>query len=232
MRSLTQAELQALRASLRDQWLKTAQQAGASAQQSEALWLDLLNRYGEAGRAYHNLSHIAALLAHAERCRASLKEPLVVAMAIWFHDVIYDTHASDNEERSAALAVAVLHGWGLDAPRIARVEACILATKKHALLGDGGANGADADQAYFLDMDLAILGVAPALYNQYSAAIREEYRWVPDPAYRAGRTAVLQKFLLRPRLYFTSQFADAYERQARTNLEQEVQRLGDQDESN
>jgi predicted metal-dependent HD superfamily phosphohydrolase len=38
-------------------------------------------------------------------------------LAIWFHDAVYDTRRSDNEEESAAWSIKILRGF-LDRPQI------------------------------------------------------------------------------------------------------------------
>ncbi|CCA57354.1 hypothetical protein SVEN_4068, partial [Streptomyces venezuelae ATCC 10712] len=48
------------------------------------------------------------------------------------------------------------------------------------------------------DADLAILATAPDTYQGYAAAVREEYAFVPDDAFREGRAAVLRHLLDSP----------------------------------
>ena len=84
----------------------------------------------------------------------------------------------------------------------------------------------DPDTRVLLDVDLAILGSAPARFAYYQRAIREEYRWVPEPLYRSRRTALLRSFLDRPSVYLTLWFRDRLERRARQNLSRAVQDRG------
>ena len=81
------------------------------------------------------------------------------------------------------------------------------------------------DCAFFLDMDLSILGAAPEVFTAYEAAIRKEYAFVPAADYRQGRSAILKSFLAREQLYFTAYFRDRLEPQARQNLQQSLARL-------
>ena len=46
-----------------------------------------------------------------------------------------------------------------------------------------------SDAAYFLDMDLSILGMPWPEYEHYAQAIRQEYAHVPMTDYKTGRTA-------------------------------------------
>jgi predicted metal-dependent HD superfamily phosphohydrolase len=76
-----------------------------------------------------------------------------------------------------------------------------------------------------LDADLAVLSADEPAYDAYADAIRREYAWVPEADYRAGRRRVLERFLVRPRIYFTMEMAEA-EPKARANLRREIGRLG------
>ena len=64
--------------------------------------------YAEPHRAYHHLGHVLDCLELARGVRDRLESPVAVELALWYHDAIYDSRASDNEERSAAFAVAEL----------------------------------------------------------------------------------------------------------------------------
>lgn len=179
----------------------------------------LAQKYSEARRAYHNLSHIQALLRHAESFRHELQDYDAVAFAIWFHDTIYNPRKGDNEEKSAELAAEMLRKLTLPHETVAAVEQMILATKKHELLNDS------ADLKLFLDFDLSILGTSEDVYQCYSQTIRKEYSWVPYFLYRQGRKKVLESFLYRDQLYFTETMKALYETQARQNIETELSRL-------
>lgn len=204
---------------LRQQWNQLCANYESSSSASRAAFALLSEKYSEKHRAYHNLSHIRALLAHAESFRHELQSYDTVAFAIWFHDAIYSTKKNDNEEKSADLAEETLSQ--LSAPRemIAAIQQMILATKKHELLNDS------ADLKCFLDFDLSILGASAEVYEQYSQAIRKEYSWVPYFLYRKGRKKVLESFLKRERLYFTEAMNARLEIQARQNLERELSLL-------
>ena len=61
----------------------------------------------------------------------------------------------------------------------------------------------DTNGEVLCDADLAILAAAPEEYAAYAAAVREEYGFVPDDAFRDGRAAVLRQLLGLPRLFRT-----------------------------
>ena len=190
---------------------------------SEPVHAELICAYTAPCRHYHDLRHIEALLGLADACADLIADREAVEAAIWFHDAIYDTRCRDNEERSAALAVARLAGT-TDNDRIARIAAMIRATTGHAV-PDFADTAARRDCALFLDMDLAILGGPPAEFDAYEAAVRREYDWVLDPQWRRGRRAVLAQFLGRPAIYATRHFRASHEAAARRNLARAIARL-------
>ncbi len=189
----------------------------------DSLRTELTALYRQPGRHYHGLSHIEALLALLSRNSQAFTDPQAVEAAIWFHDAVYDSTRGDNEAKSAALAAEKLDGL-LASERLARVVAMIEATATHAL-PDIADEAARHDAALFLDMDLSILGAAPADFAAYERAVRREYAWVDDNAWRSGRAGVLRKFLERPRIFQTDLFRDLYEAQARDNIAQSLAAL-------
>jgi predicted metal-dependent HD superfamily phosphohydrolase len=200
------------------QSLTTAIDADPAA--SDTTWDALRKHYSEPHRAYHNLSHILALLRHADAEHAQIVQPETVELAIWFHDVIYDTRARDNEERSAIWACDALHAMGAGTELSAAVATCIRATQGHE-----ASTSALPDLPLFLDIDLAILGAPEDVYDHYSRAIRAEYGWVGETAYKAGRGEVLKRFLARPALFHIPSIANRLEGRARHNIARELQQL-------
>ncbi|NUS21288.1 MAG: hypothetical protein HOQ25_16105 [Mesorhizobium sp.] len=189
----------------------------------EALKKELSAFYQAGDRHYHSLAHIKAMLALASEYRHLLDDPRAVEAAIWFHDAIYDSRAKDNEAKSAELAEKRLAGRA-SPHRIARIAAMINATATHQLppFRDEGALN---DAALLLDMDLAILGAEPAVFDAYEKAVRLEYGWVEEPIWRAGRSAVLKGFLARPHIFYTTEFRQRFEAKARQNIERSLAAL-------
>jgi predicted metal-dependent HD superfamily phosphohydrolase len=90
---------------LSDAWFALMQQLAVSPDHAQQGWQQLQQHYTEPNRAYHNFSHIAAMLRHLAQSPLTVHDEAVLKLAIWFHDLIYDPKAKDNEVRSAALAV-------------------------------------------------------------------------------------------------------------------------------
>ena len=200
-------------------WLTLLSNLGIEPNTGKSIWLSLAAAYGANGRFYHNLSHIEEMLDVAEQLRDVAEDFTAVQLAIWFHDVIYDPRRSDNEAQSAAHAVQIFHPLGVSGAMLSKVSDLILATKSHQTAVN------DSDYFVLLDADLAILGAGPKQYQAYAQAIRREYSFVPDAAYRVGRTAVLQRFLARSPFYFTKWMRQNREDAVIRNLTWEIERL-------
>jgi predicted metal-dependent HD superfamily phosphohydrolase len=182
------------------------------------LYNQLVGAYSEQHRHYHTLQHLRDCLAHLDAAASLAQRPGEVELALWFHDAIYDPRRADNEERSAEWAWRSILAAGLTEDVAQRVQAMVLATKGHEA-------GDDADTRLLLDIDLAILGSAPARFDEFGEQVRAEYAHVPEPEFRARRARVLAGFLARPRIYATAPFHDALEHRARENLTRTIAAL-------
>lgn len=201
-----------------DRWQKLWNRLGATG--NGAKWYDVLTRaYSEQHRHYHNQQHIADCLAEFDPVRHLATKPDAVEFALWFHDVVYDSHAADNEEQSAAMAYRCLEAAGRYSLQ-ETVSALIMATKLHHIT--------DVNAAVMVDVDLTILGADEARFANYEADIRKEYAWVPEAVFNSKRAEILQRFLERQRLYATDVFANKYELQARRNLDRSIRLLMNQ----
>ncbi len=203
---------------LRQQWLALTVESRVTTDAALTVWREILTAYRAPQRHYHTLSHLGKMLAFVARHRSQAQNFTALRYAIWFHDVVYDPHRSDNEELSALHAERSLRELKVKAPVIAKTRRLILATQHHQ------ANHRNRDAQLLLDADLAILSASRSEYAAYARAIRREFSWVEDAAYRAGRTQVLQKFLARKQIYFTEAM-QANEAIARLNLTREIARL-------
>ncbi|MGW6457985.1 HD domain-containing protein [Streptomyces sp. NPDC055078] len=177
---------------------------------------ELLGRWGEPQRRYHTVTHLTAVLDHIDTLAEYAAGPDLVRLAAWFHDAVYLPDRSGNEERSARLALKALPEAGLTAGATAEVARLVRLTVTHAP-ADGDSNG-----AVLCDADLAILASGPEAYAAYAAAVREEYGFVPDDAFRAGRATVLRQLIGLPRLFHTPYGVRTWEERARRNLAAEL----------
>ncbi|MET8487645.1 hypothetical protein ABZV76_27540 [Streptomyces tendae] len=180
---------------------------------------DLLARWQEPQRRYHTLAHLTAVLDHVDVLAQHADDVDVVRLAAWFHDAVYRPDRSENEERSARLAERALPEAGVPAARTAEVARLVRLTVTHAPADD------DRDGQVLCDADLAILASPPSAYAAYTAAVREEYHFVPNDAFREGRAAILRQLLDLPSLFHTPYGRREWEATARHNLTGELEML-------
>ena len=179
----------------------------------------LLARWAEPHRRYHTLQHLRECLELFAAHRVLAERPGEVGVALWFHDAVYDTARHDNEAASADWARRVLRDAGAAQDVVARVDALILATRHSQ-------GPATPDERLLVDIDLAILGAAPARFDEYERQIRDEYAFVPEDVFRDRRAGILRGFLERPALFSTVALAARLEAPARANLAAAIARLG------
>lgn len=172
---------------------------------------DLLARWSEPHRRYHDVEHLADVLSIVDEFGAVAE----VSLAAWYHDAVYQPRAVDNEEQSARLAVHALNALAAG-DRAGEVARLVRLTAAHDPDPD------DANGVLLCDADLAVLARPADRYDRYAAAVREEYGHVPDDAFRAGRAAVLRHLLDLPVLYRTPDLRDRWEAAARANLHREL----------
>jgi predicted metal-dependent HD superfamily phosphohydrolase len=177
--------------------------------------------YNEPHRRYHNMVHVQAVVDRVTVLAAdnSLSgfHTAHLRLAAWFHDVIYNPTAHDNESLSAKFAQTELTSMGVEPHQTERIAALINMTAGH--------DPADDVAAVLLDADLWTLGGSEQDYFIYGALIREEYSQVSDAQWQIGRARFIETFLNRPRIFHTPAGLQQREVQARRNLAIELDRL-------
>jgi predicted metal-dependent HD superfamily phosphohydrolase len=185
----------------------------------EAAGLELLARYEQPHRAYHDKRHLSEVVAGVALLAEHAHDLSAVMMAAWWHDAVYEIGSDENEEASAALATATLAGWDADPDRVLAVGDLIRMTAQHAPADH------DVDGQVLSDADLSILASPKHRYAVYVTDVRREYAAVPDVAFRAGRAALLRGLLERPAIYRTPSAHERWEADARANIEAELREL-------
>lgn len=206
---------------LRGEWRTLGARLDRDDSSWQALGADLLERWTESHRRYHDAAHLEDVVLALDQLAVRgerIAEPTL--LAAWFHDAVYLGQPGEDERASANLAAHALEAQGLRPRLIGEVHRYILAT------APGAAPERPATPlAHLLDGDLAILGAGEKRYRAYSVAVREEYAHVPDPAFRSARAAILGGILEQSRIYRTDAAAELWEHRARRNLETEIARL-------
>lgn len=210
-------------------WQRAWQGAGCTAP-GDALAAELLARYREPQRRYHTLQHLSECLGHLEAVLDQVPDPAAIELALWFHDAVYELAgpgaasneqrgAASNEQRSALWAHQALLAGGAPPALARQVHDLVMATRHDAL-------PATPDQCWLVDIDLSILGAAPARFDEYERQVRDEYAFVPEELFRRKRAEVLAGFVARARIYSTPFFHDRLEAPARANLGRSIAALG------
>jgi predicted metal-dependent HD superfamily phosphohydrolase len=184
--------------------------------------------YAVPPRAYHDFHHVGEVLRHYQEVAAGpgWTQPREVALAVLYHDAIYEPGRSENEARSAQFAVEQIARWqpeaGIDAQRVAHL---IELTARHGQFvpADFDGDPAPDDVRRFLDCDMAILGAEPAVFDAYDRGIAAEYRGtLPAWLFRLNRRRFLKALLARERIFLSDFFHARLDAQARANLRRAV----------
>ncbi|MCW2814748.1 MAG: hypothetical protein JWN84_2203 [Nocardioides sp.] len=176
----------------------------------------LLAAYAHPDRGYHDTRHLAEVCARLDELRdaGTTYDRTAVLLAAWFHDAVYDGER-DAEERSAAWAEHALPGLVDDAV-VTEVARLVRLTETHR------PDDADGNGCVLSDADLGILAAPSARYATYVAAVRAEYSHLDDATFSAGRRAVLEGLVSKPRLFHTAYAHERWEDAARANVASEL----------
>ena len=214
---------------LRGRWRAdcAAVAAGAPATTVDDIGSDLLRRWHEPHRRYHDATHLTEVLTAVDNlCSVGGVDGsghAVATLATWFHDAVYAVDpTAANEAESASLAARQLARLPVEPDLTARVVAVVLDTATHELTPEASA---DPARVVVHDADLWVLSAPVARFDEYCAQVREEYSHVPVSLYATARAEVLRPFLVREHVYRTAHARAEWEPSARENLARELTRL-------
>ena len=213
---------------LHDNWVEIIESFTAPAKKHPprtSLWFgNIAAHYNEDGRYYHTLVHIHKML--ESLWWIALREPSMglgtdlrkIELAVYMHDVIYDTTRSDNEEASADFAEKCLRDLGF--PKTFADEVCqLIMITKHNIAP------ITRNEKAIVDADLAGLGADMPTYIQVAHKVRAEFSHVSAADWVKGRAELfLKPFLAKEKIFHTQAMAHK-EPIARANLEWELQDL-------
>ncbi len=95
------------------------------------MWDEVEENYSKSDRHYHNLSHLNSLLSELKIYKDKFVNWEVIIFAIAYHDLVYNTLKSNNEQRSAETAIKRLTNISFPEKLRTFCGQLILATKKH-----------------------------------------------------------------------------------------------------
>tara|TARA_R110002050_G_C8940437_1_gene512572 strand:+ start:65 stop:679 length:615 start_codon:yes stop_codon:yes gene_type:complete len=182
------------------------------------LWTEIEKNYSSKKRHYHTLEHLDNLLSQLTDVKSEIQNWETILFTLFYHDIIYNSIKSDNEEKSAEFAENRMKQISVSNDKIELCKKQILATKSHI-------KSTDSDTNYFTDADLSVLGQNWETYLLYCKNVRKEYSIYPTLVYNPGRKKVLNHFLSMDRIFKTDFFYNKFEIQAKQNLQQEIESL-------
>ena len=178
--------------------------------ESDVIYRQLIDAYSEPQRRYHTLLHLERCLLLLDKIRPELQIPEALELAIWFHDVVYQPGAVDNEQRSADQFMATTNGV-FDVTVRNTVYRHIMATRHD------GSEVDNTDTKFLLDIDLASFGSPWAEFISDSDNLRLELKDLSDEEFYQKQAAFQDKLFAQPRFFKSDYFYDKYETQARQN---------------
>lgn len=182
----------------------------AAAEIAERSWSCLITRFSEAHRHYHDCKHLRHCLRELDCAVHHIGNADVVEMALWFHDVIYDPGAADNEAQSARLFESFAEPT-LNPNFTREVSEAILDTVHKTLPAAGNAR-------FVVDIDLSSFGLPWQAFMADSHALRKEQMHLSDREFYQRKCAFLKSLIDRDRIYATQYFHNLYELAAQTNI--------------
>jgi predicted metal-dependent HD superfamily phosphohydrolase len=182
------------------------------------LWTEIEKNYSSKKRHYHTLHHLDNLITQLTEVKNEIQNWNAILFTLYYHDIVYNSLKSDNEEKSAELAEKRLNQISVSPDTIELCKNQILATQSHI-------KSTDSDTNYFTDADLSILGQNWETYSLYYKNVRKEYSIYPDLVYNSGRKKVLNHFLSMDKIFKTDFFYKKFERQAKQNIQKEIELL-------
>jgi len=166
---------------------------------------------------YHNLDHLSFMFRLLDQYRGNLRNPAVLDLAVFFHELCYFPRSARNEEDSARLSKVHLYSMGARDALMESISDLILATKEHKVV-----NGARDDLAYFLDSDMAILGADKESYRKYAVGVALDFKVVGIAHYADNRQRFL-KGLQNKRIFSTDEMHARFHDAAQKNIKEEVE---------
>lgn len=191
----------------------------ANPAQADAAWETLVRGYTEPHRRYHDLGHLDHCLHGLDLAATVARDPDTLELAIWFHDVIYEPGAGDNESRSADVFSRLL-GPLMAPANVTKIRRLILTTT-HRALPDGG------DERFIADIDLSSLAKPWPQFLEDSDHLRAEEPDRSDEDYFRAKARFFRGLLTRPRLFNTVPFQLRYETKGRENIRRFLALLAD-----
>lgn len=164
---------------------------------SEDTYNDLMKKWNEEHRFYHNLNHLEHMLTEIEalynKKEIDENERIILITIAFFHDVIYDPKSKTNEEDSVSyFNTCFIKRWLSNQEEINKrkgfveqVKLSIMATKENTPPSDKLSN-------LIWSIDNSIFAYAFSTLIEYEHEIYKEFQFVDYETYRMERVKFLQ----------------------------------------
>ena len=196
-------------------------------------WDALDASYTESHRAYHTWEHVAGLLEKLSEFSDLSTRSDIIAVSVFWHDVVYRTQNQDGSPRPDYENVRdsgerFRQYTLLKQPDADAVYDLIMATanhlqaraEKHYYAGFAG------DLDLFLDLDLSSLAAPWEEFVEALARIRSEFSWAPEIVFCTIQLQILEKFAKEDvRLYRRAETGEKWRDAARANLKRCITEL-------
>jgi len=156
---------------------------------------DIINRWNEPHRFYHNINHLNYILYNIEKAYVNgiitTPEKHTLIVVAFLHDIIYNPKANDNEEKSVEYFVEKCKIINVASKEfIEDVSRIIMDTKKRI-------KPTEKLSKIFWEIDNSILDNDINKLIEYEHQIFKEYQWVSYDVYKENRIKFLESSLGR-----------------------------------
>ena len=196
-------------------------------------WEALDAGYTERHRAYHTWEHLAGLFEKLSRFSDLSSRADIIALSVFWHDVVYRTQNHDGTPRTDYENVRDSAGLFrqytlLNQPDADAVYDLIMATASHlqARAEKQYYAGFAGDLDLFLDLDLSSLASPWEEFAEDFDRIRSEFSWEPEVVFCSRQIQILENFIKEDaRLYRRAETREKLLDAARANLKRCVTEL-------
>lgn len=202
---------------IKQHWNEVVEYFQIPSEIEEVTFNRIVDLYNNPNSHYHTLTHVSTLLQLIDEENVSIENRITLILAAIYHDAIYTSTSSKNEEESAKLLRSDFKKLNIESEIIDLAFQLILDTKTH--------QSTHFLSQLFLDMDLSILGVEIEAYLVYTKQVRKEFKCFPDLIYRIGRKKFIQKTLAQPFIFYNDNFRNKLEKKVIENLTNELKTL-------
>ena len=182
-----------------------------------AVWETLIESYNEPWRQYHTAEHLCHCLQELDLASTLMEDPQAVELALWFHDIVFQPGAADNEEKSARLFERSAAGHFK--PDLAKKVSVLIHTTVHRDPPQ------EENARYLCDIDLSSLALPWAQFLTDSAALRAEHSGTADAPFYCAKISFLSSLLDRSAIFLTEFFRSRHEHAARENIRRYITEL-------